>query len=326
MGAIRNWVGLQELYDTYFCVVDLHAITAAKAHDPVELRDATWSSAATYIACGIDPEQANIFAQSHVRAHSELCWLLTCETPMGWLNKMIQFKEKSRKAGESVNAGLLTYPVLMAADILLYQTDLVPVGEDQRQHLELARNIAEKMNGTYGGRPWKKRGGRGGKIFKVPDMFIPPAGARVMSLEDGNSKMSKSAESEFSRINLLDDADTISKKIKRAKTDPFDGFEFRNPDRPECNNLLQIYQLATGISEEQVLVDLRGKRWGDFKVMLTEALIEHLTPIQQQYYEVRQEPGYLEEVLRRGAEAAERTANWTLDNCRDAMGFVPYRH
>jgi len=325
LGAIKNWVGLQDHYDTYFCVVDLHAITAAKAHDPRELREASMKSAALYIACGLDPEKASIFLQSHVRAHSELQWLLTCQSPMGWLGKMIQFKEKSRKAGEQVNAGLLTYPALMAADILLYQTDLVPVGEDQRQHLEFTRDLAEKVNGTFGGKQWKKRGGRGGKIFKVPDAFIPPSGARVMSLEDGTSKMSKSAESELSRINLLDTPDELTKKIKRAKTDAFEGLEFGNPERPECNNLLSIYQLMTGKSQEQVLVELGTKRWGDFKPLLTDAVVAHLEPIQARYREVREEDGYLEEVLLRGATQAERTANWTLDNCRDAMGFVPYR-
>ncbi|DBB12662.1 TPA: Tryptophan--tRNA ligase, chloroplastic/mitochondrial, variant 3 [Trebouxia sp. C0006] len=181
LGAIRNWVNLQELYETYFCVVDLHAITLP--HEPKALLEATRQSAATYIACGIDPERANIFVQSHVSAHAELAWLLSCGTPIGWLRKMVQFKEKSQTRGaEEVSTGLLTYPVLMAADILLYQTDVVPVGNDQMQHLELARDIAERMNSKYGGNKWKKLGGRGGRIFKVPDAFIAPVGARVMSL------------------------------------------------------------------------------------------------------------------------------------------------
>mmetsp|Transcript_8706 Transcript_8706/g.22382 ORF Transcript_8706/g.22382 Transcript_8706/m.22382 type:complete len:434 (-) Transcript_8706:126-1427(-) len=325
LGAIKNWVGLQEQYDTYFCVVDMHAITAAKAHDPRELRESSMKSAALYIACGLDPDKTNIFMQSHVAAHAELTWLLTCQAPMGWLGKMIQFKEKSRKAGESVNAGLLIYPVLMAADILLYQSDLVPVGEDQRQHLELTRDLADKVNTTFGGKQWKKRGGRGGRIFKVPDAFIPPAGARVMSLEDGTSKMSKSAESELSRICLLDPPDVIAKKIKRAKTDAFEGLEFDNPERPECANLMSIYQLMTGMSKEAVIAELGDKRWGDFKPLLTDAVVAHLEPIQARYAEVRAEPGYLDEVLLRGAEEASRTANWTLDNCRDAMGFMPCR-
>jgi tryptophanyl-tRNA synthetase len=183
MGAIKNWVPMQEDYDTFFCVVDLHAITVQ--HDPKDLRAATRNMAAAYLAAGIDPDRASIFVQSHVAAHAELSWLLECTTPMGWLQRMIQFKEKARKQGEDVRAGLLTYPVLMAADILLYQADLVPVGDDQKQHLELTRDIAERINHLYGGKGWKKRGGRGGRVLKVPEPFIPPAGARVMSLQVG---------------------------------------------------------------------------------------------------------------------------------------------
>ncbi len=191
LGAIRNWVALQDSYDPFFCVVDLHAITAP--HSPAELAASTRANAALYLAAGVDPARATVFVQSHVAAHSELAWLLTCVTPIGWLNKMIQFKEKSRKAGEDCSAGLMSYPVLMAADILLYGADLVPVGEDQRQHLELTRDIAGRFNTLYGGKPWKKRGGlapgsgrpRGGRVFKVPEAMIPPAGARVMSLDDG---------------------------------------------------------------------------------------------------------------------------------------------
>lgn len=248
MGAIRNWVNLQELYDTYFMVVDLHAITLP--HDPADLLKSTRSSAALYMACGIDPSRANIFVQSHVSAHAELTWLLSCITPIGWLRKMIQFKEKSKKAGaEEVGTGLLTYPVLMAADILLYQSDLVPVGEDQRQHLELARDLAERTNYLFGGKKAKKMGCKYTRLFKVPEAFIPPAGARVMSLQDGASKMSKSAESDLSRINLLDPPEVILNKFKRAKTDAFEGLEWDNPERPEAKNLLTIYQCVTGMSK-----------------------------------------------------------------------------
>ncbi|KAK8453645.1 hypothetical protein SEVIR_5G317100v4 [Setaria viridis] len=223
LGAIKNWVALQDLYETFFFIVDLHAITLP--YDAPELSKATRSTAAIYLACGIDSSKASIFVQSHVRAHVELMWLLSSSTPIGWLNRMIQFKEKSRKAGdENVGVALLTYPVLMASDILLYQSDLVPVGEDQTQHLELTREIAERVNNLYGGRKWKKLGGRGGSLFKVPEALIPPAGARVMSLTDGLSKMSKSAPSDQSRINLLDPKDVIVNKIKRCKTDSFPGF------------------------------------------------------------------------------------------------------
>ncbi|MCO5560053.1 hypothetical protein L7F22_013659 [Adiantum nelumboides] len=249
LGAIKTWVSLQDLYNTYFFIVDLHAVTLQ--HEPEELTSSTKSTAAMYLACGIDPEKASIFVQSHVPAHAELTWLLSCVTPIGWLNKMIQFKEKSKKAGdENVGSGLLTYPVLMASDILLYQCDLVPVGEDQRQHLELTRDIAERFNNLYGGRKWKKLGGRGGRIFKVPEALIPPAAARVMSLTDGTAKMSKSAPSDQSRINMLDNPDTISMKIKRCKTDSMIGMEFDNPDRPECSNVLSVYQVVTSKTKE----------------------------------------------------------------------------
>ncbi|GFH08270.1 uncharacterized protein HaLaN_03205, partial [Haematococcus lacustris] len=359
LGAIRNWVGLQETY-------------------------------ATYMAAGIDPERSTIFVQSHVPAHAELQWLLNCVTPMGWLNRMIQFKEKARKQGEEVRSGLLTYPVLMAADILLYQADLVPVGEDQKQHLELTRDIAERVNSLYGGKGWKKRGGRGGRVFRVPEPFIPPAGARIMSLQDGTAKMSKSAENDLSRINLTDPADVIANKVKRCKTDTLDGLVFGDPERPECNNLLTLYQLASGASKEQdgtakmsksaendlsrinltdpadviankvkrcktdtldglvfgdperpecnnlltlyqlasgaskeqVEAEVANMRWGTFKPKLADALVAHLSPMQARYAELLADPGYIDKVLAVGAAAANETASLTLTACKDAMGFV----
>ncbi|KAF8066270.1 leucine--tRNA ligase [Scenedesmus sp. PABB004] len=297
LGAIRNWVALQEQYDTFFCVVDLHAITAP--HDPVELRAATRSVAATYMAAGIDPNKASIFVQSHVSAHAELNWLLECVTPIGWLNRMIQFKEKARK-----------------------QADLVPVGEDQKQHLELTRDIAERVNATYGGRKWKKRGGRGGNVFRVPEPLIPPAGARVMSLLDGSSKMSKSAENDGSRVNLTDSPDAIRNKIKRCKTDSFPELEWGNPERPEATNLLTLYQLATGRTKEEVLSDVAGMNWGAFKPLLADALIAHLAPIQDSYARISADPGHVDDVLDRGAAAAAESANATLAAVKDAMGFV----
>ncbi|XP_042517773.1 tryptophan--tRNA ligase, chloroplastic/mitochondrial-like isoform X4 [Macadamia integrifolia] len=234
LGAIKNWILLQITLE----------------YDVKQLATATKSTAAIYMACGVDTTKASVFVQSHVRAHAELMWLLSSVTPIGRLNRMIQFKEKSRKAGdEQVGVALLTYPVLMASDILLYQSDLVPVGEDQKQHLELTRELAERVNYMYG-RKWKKMGGRSSAIFKVPESLIPPAGARVMSLTDGLSKMSKSDPSDQSRINLLDPKDVIANKIKRCKTDSFPGLEFGNPDRPECNNLLSIYQLVSGRTKE----------------------------------------------------------------------------
>ncbi|KAL2655663.1 hypothetical protein AAZV13_04G078800 [Glycine max] len=307
-GAIKNWVALQNVYDTLFFIVDLHALSKA-----------TRSTAAIYLACGVDPSKASVFVQSHVRAHVELMWLLSSTTPIGWLNKMIQFKEKSRKAGdEEVGVALLTYPVLMASDILLYQSDFVPVGEDQKQHLELTRDLAERVNNLYGGRKWKKLGGRGGTIFKVPEPLIPPAGARIMSLTDGLSKMSKSAPSDQSRINILDPKDLIANKIKRCKTDSFPGLEFDNSERPECNNLLSIYQLISGKTKEEC----QNMNWGAFKPLLTDALIDHLHPIQVRYEEIMSDSGYLDGVLAQGARNAADIADSTLNNVYQAMGFL----
>jgi tryptophanyl-tRNA synthetase len=329
LGAIRGWVALQETYDPFFCVVDLHAITAP--HSPAELAASTRANAALYLAAGVDPARATVFVQSHVAAHSELAWLLNCVTPVGWLNKMIQFKEKSRKQGEDCSVGLMDYPVLMAADILLYGADLVPVGEDQRQHLELTRDIAARFNSLYGGKPWKKRGGlapgsgkpRGGRIFKVPEALIPPAGARVMSLDDGSSKMSKSNPAEGSRINLLDPPDVISSKVKRCKTDTGEGLVFDDPERPESQNLLTIYQLVTARSKEEVAAECAQLRWSDFKPRLADALVAHLQPLQQRYAQLRADDTFLDDVLAAGAEKAAEVAAVTLADARDALGFVP---
>ncbi|KAK9825291.1 hypothetical protein WJX74_006524 [Apatococcus lobatus] len=321
-GAMRSWINLQELYDCYFCMVDLHAITLP--HDPIALQEDTRKAAALYMACGIDPAKSVIFVQSHVSAHAELAWLLMTQTPVGWLNRMIQWKEKSRKVGsEEVGAGLLTYPVLQAADILAYQTDVVPVGEDQKQHIELARDIAERMNSRYGGKPWKKLGGRGGRIFKVPDIMMPPAGARVMSLTEGSAKMSKSAELDASRINLLDSPKDVQNKIKRAKTDAGEGLEYDNPERPEARNLLTLYALATGHSLESAQREVGSLRWGDFKPRLADAMVAMLEPIQQRYNEIRADDAHLTQVLSEGAAKADATASRSLERCQQAMGFVP---
>lgn len=318
---MKNWVEVQNDYDTFFCVVDLHAITSP--HEPQELLESTRRTAALYLAAGIDPTVSKVFVQSHISAHAELTWLLQCNTPVGWLQRMIQFKEKSVKQGEEVGAGLLTYPVLMAADILLYQADLVPVGEDQRQHLELTRDIAARCNHLYGNKKWKKMGGPKRNLFRVPEALIPPTGARIMSLTDGTSKMSKSAESDMSRINLLDTPAEIQKKIKRCKTDTFEGLEFDNPERPEAQNLLGIYQLVTGKSREEVQAECGAMRWGDFKPVLADAVVAHLEPVQRRYNEVVGEEGYLDRVLREGAEAANEVASETLRNYKQATGFMP---
>jgi len=311
LGAIRNWVESQSQYDNFFCVVDLHAITVP--HNPATLAADTYSIAALYLACGIDLQYSTIFVQSHICAHSELAWLLNCITPLNWLERMIQFKEKALKQGENVSVGLLDYPVLMAADILLYDADQVPVGEDQKQHIELTRDIAIRINDQFGS---KKK-----TVLKLPEPLIRKEGARVMSLTDGTRKMSKSDPSELSRINLLDSPEEIKKKIKRCKTDPIKGLEFDNPERPECNNLLTLYTLLSGKNKEEVAKECQDMGWGQFKPLLTETTIEALKPIQQKYQEVMGEKGYLESVLREGREQAEVVANETLSRVKAALGY-----
>ncbi|KAG5191650.1 tryptophanyl-tRNA synthetase [Tribonema minus] len=312
LGAIKQWVARQEDgYENFFCAVDLHAITVP--HDPKKLKQDTMMAAATYLAAGVDPAKSKIFVQSHVSAHSELTWLLNCMTPMSWLERMIQYKEKARKQGENVGVGLFDYPVLMAADILLYQADLVPVGEDQRQHLELTRDIARRFNDQYCKR---KR-----PVLKEPTALILKDGARVMSLQDGTSKMSKSDPNDGSRINLTDSADVIARKIKKCKTDAFDGLEWGNPERPECTNLLTLYQALSGQTREEVEKEVTGMRWGAFKPLLADAAVAHLSPIQLRYEEIMQDKAYLHQVLREGAEAADEVASQTLSWAKDAMGF-----
>jgi tryptophanyl-tRNA synthetase len=311
LGAIRNWVEGQSQYDNFFCVVDLHAITVP--HDPATLAQDTYTIAALYLACGIDLNCSTIFVQSHVPAHSELAWLLNCITPLNWLTDMIQFKEKSVKQGENVGTGLLDYPVLMAADILLYEADKVPVGEDQKQHLELTRDIADRFNHQYG-KPKEP-------VLKSPEPLIRADGARVMSLTDGTKKMSKSDPSDLSRINLLDSPDTIRNKIKKCKTDPVRGLVFGDPDRPECNNLLTLYLLMSGKSKAEVAAECQEMGWGQFKPVLMDATIAHLAPIQQAYQDIMRDPEYLESVLRDGREQASAIANQTLRNVKSALGY-----
>ena len=311
LGAIRNWVEGQSQYENFFCVVDLHAITVP--HNPATLAADTYKIAALYLACGIDLEYATIFVQSHVSAHSELTWLLNCITPLNWLERMIQFKEKAVKQGENVSTGLLDYPVLMAADILLYDTDLVPVGEDQKQHIELTRDIVIRLNDQFGS-PEKP-------VLKLPEPLIRKEGARVMSLTDGTKKMSKSDPSELSRINLLDTPEEIQKKIKRCKTDPIKGLEFDNSERPECHNLLTLYTILSGQTKSAVAAECQDMGWGQFKPLLTEVVIASLNPIQQKYQEVMADPGYLESVLRTGREQAEEIANSILSKVKTALGY-----
>eukprot|EP00871_Galdieria_phlegrea_P004103 jgi/Galph1/4694/GphlegSOOS_G3350.1 len=299
LGAIRQWLVNQDEYENLFFVVDLHAITVQQ--ETKTFSDATLAAAAIYLACGIDPSKSAIFVQSHVRAHVELCWLLNCVTPVNWLERMIQFKEKTRKqGGENVSIGLFDYPILMAADILLYESDLVPVGEDQRQHLELGDE----------------------KLFKEPRALIQPMAARIMSLDDGTSKMSKSSPNDMSRINLLDSASIIQRKIRRCKTDSYMGITIDPENRPECTNLLNIYAALTQQSLEKVAEECQHMSWGQFKKFLTEAVVDSLEPIQRRYHELRKEEDYLKQVLREGREFASNIAERTVRNVKERMGFL----
>lgn len=311
LGAIRNWVDLQQDYDCFLFMADLHAITVP--HDPTKLANNTRSVAAVYLACGIDPNHATVFVQSHVAAHPELAWLLNCITPLNWLDDMVQFKEKAIKQGENVGAGLLTYPVLQAADILLYEPDKVPVGEDQKQHLELTRDIAARLNYLFGTEEQP--------ILKLPDPMIRKEGARVMSLTDGTRKMSKSDPSDLSRINLLDPPDEIQRKIKRCKTDSVRGLTFDDPDRPECNNLLTLYMVLSNQTKGAVAAECAEMGWGQFKPLLTDTVISALKPIQETYASITQDESYLDGVLRQGRERATAIAHQTLTRVKQALGY-----
>ncbi|BAZ47566.1 tryptophanyl-tRNA synthetase [Nostoc sp. NIES-4103] len=311
LGAIRNWVEGQSEYENYLFVADLHAITVP--HDPTQLASDTYTLAALYLACGLDLTHSTIFVQSHVSAHSELTWLLNCITPLNWLQDMIQFKEKAVKQGENVSVGLLDYPVLMTSDILLYQADKVPVGEDQKQHLELTRDIAARFNHLFA---------KDQPVLKLPDPLIRKEGARIMSLADGTRKMSKSDPSELSRINLLDTPEQIQYKIKRCKTDPIRGLTFDDPERPECNNLLTLYTLLSGKTKEEVAVECQDMGWGQFKPLLTETTINALKPIQEKYQAITEDKTYIESVLRDGREKAQAIANQTLSQVKAALGYL----
>ncbi len=311
LGAIRNWVEAQSEYENYLFIADLHAITVP--HEPKTLAANTYTLAALYLACGLDLNHSTIFVQSHVSAHCELTWLLNCITPLNWLEDMIQFKEKAVKQGENVGVGLLDYPVLMAADILLYQADKVPVGEDQKQHLELTRDIVNRFNHQFAKKDKP--------VLKLPDPLIRKEGARVMSLTEGTKKMSKSDPSELSRINLLDSADEITKKVKRCKTDPIRGLTFDDAERPECQNLLTLYMLLSGKTKEEVAVECQDMGWGQFKPLLAETTITALKPIQEKYHQIMADKGYLESVLRDGREKAGAIAQQTLNKVKAAMGY-----
>jgi tryptophanyl-tRNA synthetase len=311
LGAIRNWVALQHDFECIFCIVDLHALTLPQ--DPAELRASTREVAAAYIAAGIDPERCTIFNQSMVSAHVELAWLLACLTPLGWLNRMTQFKEKAGKQREMAGLGLYAYPVLMAADILVYKATHVPVGEDQKQHLELARDIAGAFNRRY------ER-----DFFPLPEPQIFGSATRVMSLRDGTKKMSKSDTSDYSRINMTDDAEAIALKIRRAKTDPLPLPETIEAleKRPEADNLVGIYGALAGLPREAALARFAGRNFSEFKDALCEIAVEVLGRIGGEMRRLQADPGYIDQVLRRGAERAQAIAAPVLRDAKEISGLL----
>ncbi|MBR4797993.1 MAG: tryptophan--tRNA ligase [Oscillospiraceae bacterium] len=306
LGAVRNWGALQDEYDCIYSIVDLHSITVRQ--DPATLRRQIREAAALVLACGVDPEKSILFIQGDVHQHAEMSWILGCYTQFGELSRMTQFKDKSQKHPENVNGGLFTYPVLMAADILLYQTDLVPIGADQKQHLELARNIAERFNGVYG------------QTFVVPDGYFPKVAARVMSLQDPTAKMSKSDENTNAKIMLVDEPDLIIKKFKRAVTDS--GSEVRAAeDKPGVTNLMSIYSACTGKSFDEIEREFEGKGYGDFKTAVGETVRDMLKPIQERYAMYLSDKEQLNGILRTGAEKASYIAAKTLAKTRRKIGL-----
>ncbi len=307
IGAISNWVNFQYEYRCYYTIVDLHAITVRQK--PADLRKNTLDLTALLLACGVDPAVSTLFIQSHVREHAELSWVLNTFTQMGELSRMTQFKDKSRKYAENINVGLFTYPVLQAADILLYQADLVPVGEDQKQHLELTRDIAVRFNNTYS------------PTFMVPDYFIPKVGARIMSLTEPAKKMSKSDENDKSAIYITDGEKEIINKVKRSVTDSGTEIKFTE-EKPGIRNLISLYNVATGKGIEEIEKEFEGKGYGDFKAAVGEAVAEYIRPIREKYEQFRDDKNYLQGVLTKGAEDASRTANKTLRKVYKKVGFV----
>ncbi|MCM1042638.1 MAG: tryptophan--tRNA ligase [Corallococcus sp.] len=308
LGAIKNWKPLQEDYNCIYCVVDMHSITVNQT--PAVLRKNTMDLLALYIACGIDPAKSILFIQSHVPAHAELTWALDCNAYIGELSRMTQFKDKSRRHADNINMGLMNYPVLMASDILLYQTDLVPVGKDQIQHVELARDIAIRFNNKYS------------PTFAVPDLLINKSAANIRSLADPSKKMSKSDENENAYIALTDSKDDVYRKLRRAVTDSDTQVRFAE-DKPAISNLITIYSLCSGVSVEETEQRFEGKGYGDFKQAVAEAVTETLAPIQAEQQRLLADKAYLESVLKDGAEKARCIAQKTLDKVYRKIGFIP---
>jgi tryptophanyl-tRNA synthetase len=309
IGAINNWKKLQDDYDCLYFLADLHALTVFQ--DPQVLRERTYSFFAQYLALGLDPAKNIIFTQSHVHEHTELAWILTCLTPMGYLNRMTQFKEKSEKNIKNINAGLFTYPVLMAADILLYQTDLVPVGEDQRQHLELCRDIVGFFENRYGP-----------GTLKMPEAYVAKTGARIMSLQEPDKKMSKSDENDKNFVSIIDDAKKIEKKIKAATTDSGTEIKYDPQNKAGLANLMTIYSVLSGKSMEQLELDYAGKMYGHLKVDLAELVIENLKPVREKYDQLMQHRDHLDQLMQSGAERARQKARHTLTNVYERIGLV----
>ena len=308
LGAIKNWVALSEEYECFYMLADLHAITVRQV--PAELRRNALEQIAQYIACGLDPQNNTLFMQSHVHAHAELGWVLSCYTMFGELSRMTQFKDKSAKNEENINAGLFTYPSLMAADILLYQADLVPVGDDQKQHVELTRDIAQRFNGIYG------------DVFTVPEPFIPKVGARIMSLQEPTGKMSKSDTSTGACIYLMDKPEDILRAFKRAVTDSDTQVRFDPAAKPGVSNLMQIYSCATGKTYAEIEAEFDGQGYGVFKPRVGEAVVEMLRPIREEAARLIADKAYLEGVYRDGAERAAYVADKTVRKVYIKLGFV----
>ncbi len=306
LGALKNWVTLNEEYECFYCVVDEHSITVRQ--DPAELRKRSRALLTLYIAAGLDPKKNCIYYQSHVSAHAELSWILNCYTYMGELNRMTQFKDKSAKHTDNINAGLYTYPVLMAADILLFQSDVVPVGSDQVQHLELTRDIATRFNNLYG------------DVFTIPEAYLGKVGARIMSLQDPEKKMSKSDENPNGSIYLMDDTDTIIRKCKRAVTDSDNQILYRE-DKPGIRNLIDIYSATTGLSPDDVVKEFDGKGYGDFKLAVGEAVVSVLKPLQDRYNELTEDKVFIDQMIKENAEKASYFANKTLRKVQKKVGF-----
>ncbi|MBQ1275513.1 MAG: tryptophan--tRNA ligase [Cellulosilyticum sp.] len=309
LGALKNWTNLQDEYNCLYCIVDMHAITVRQ--EPAVLRKNARDLMMMYIAAGLDPEKNIIYMQSHVSAHAELAWILNCFTYMGELNRMTQFKDKSQKHSDNINAGLFTYPSLMAADILLYQTDLVPVGVDQKQHLELTRDLAMRFNNQYG------------EVFKVPEAYIPKVGAKIMSLQEPTKKMSKSDTDANASITIIDDPDTIIRKFKRAVTDSDAEIRYDVENKPGISNLMTIYGSITGQTMEQIQNEFAGKGYGDFKIKVGEAVVEELRPLQARFKELGADKAYIDSIIKKNAETANYLATKTLRKVQKKVGFPP---